>query len=123
MPDDKPLGWRPFTEEDRARQRAIGYDEETIDELELSNVYSPNEHAIWAVELGVAMLHAAGRRHGPDFARDVLSALQSRAKRLSGSESSDDRVEGAMVANLVATMDWDAVIARASNPDWSAEAD
>ncbi|MDF0489182.1 hypothetical protein PX554_13660 [Sphingomonas sp. H39-1-10] len=115
---EKPFGWRPFTEERRRELANEGFSAEAIATMEESSVYSPVENAVWALELGVAILHAAGKRFGPDFALDVKETLERRAERLRSSEHVEDKVEAPILDTFIESMDWQAVITRASDPNW-----
>lgn len=115
---EKPFGWRPFTEERREELAKEGFSAEAIATMEESNTYVPVDNAVWALELGIAILHAAGKRFGPEFARDVKATLERRAAKLHASDHVEDKVEAPILDTLVGSMDWEAVIARASDPDW-----
>lgn len=119
MEEERPLGWRAYTEAENAEHREAGFSDEAIAAMERGNVYSPVENAVWSLELGIAIMHAAGRRFGPDFARDVRKLLEQRAKQLEASESAEDRIEAPLVANLVEAIGWERVIARASDSAWN----
>jgi len=115
---EKPFGWRPFTDEHRQNLVEQGFSLEDIATMEDSNVYAPANNAVWAMELGVAILHAAGKRFGPEFARDVKTTLERRAAKLHASDHVEDNVEGPILDTLIEELDWEAVIARASDPNW-----
>lgn len=114
MQDDKPFGWRPFTDEHRAGLRESGFDDAAIDSMEATNIYAPVDYAVVAYELATAVLFAATKRLGPDFAHDVRSELERRASTGEKSDSVEDRVEARIIRRFADQSNWDAIIARAS---------
>ncbi|MFZ5667155.1 MAG: hypothetical protein ACOY7L_18220 [Pseudomonadota bacterium] len=114
MPDDKPFGWRPFSEEQREEYRKTGWKDEDIDQFEAKNVYKPIDTAVLAYQISIATLVAAAKRHGADFIHDVRSELIASSEKGAASANIEDRVEAQIVASFVEESDWDALIARAS---------
>lgn len=114
----RPFGWRPFTEEQRAQWREIGLDETQIAEREAGNTYRPNAVAIFTSEVVFAVLDAAARRHGPEFIRDVQHSLSRRVAQLAASSAVEDQVESLIIhQGMQNGVDWDAFTNRASDPD------
>jgi hypothetical protein len=114
MPEKRPLGWRPYSDEYRQELRDKGLAEETIAALENENVYSPVQSAVWSTELAFAILEAMAKRLGAEFVEDVRSALIDRATKLQESDIEDENIEAPMVAALIEYADWNSIIARAA---------
>lgn len=113
---DKPLGWRPFTQERRKELREGGIvDEAVIDAMEANNVYSPINNAVWSTELALAVFEACAQRHGPEFVGEVRRNLERRAEKLASSDLEEDQVEAPMVRDLIEAVAWDAITSRASD--------
>lgn len=114
MQDDRPFGWRPFTDEHRAGLRESGFSEATIESMEADNIYSPIDYAIMAYELANATLSAAIKRFGADFAHDVRSELERRASTGEKSDVVEDNVDARIIRSFVEQRNWEALIAQAS---------
>lgn len=114
MSEEKPFGWRPFSEEDKAPYRDLGWSEEAIADLEANNIYQPIDAAILGFKLGAAMLYVAGKHLGPKFVHDVRAELALQVVKDSTSEHVEDRVEAKIVDRFIDGMDWDKLIAEVS---------
>lgn len=103
--EERPLGWRPYTAEDRAEHREQGFTEEQIDEMEKGNVYAPNPAAIRAEYLAIALVEVLHRRLGDGFASEVLERVMDRSRALAEGDN-EDRVEAPLVAQVAEYRLW-----------------
>ena len=92
MDEQKPWGWRPYTEEQRRELREM-WTEEQINDLEKDSVYRPDETAVLAYELAGATLRALVARLGREFLDEVQSSFEKRAVALDREEGVEGPVE------------------------------
>ncbi len=114
MSNEKPLGWRPLTEEQRQGYVDLGWSDEQIAEVEKENVYSPVENAVLAFELASAVLFVATKRLGADFALEVRDEISRKAKSYSRSELAEDQVEARILDDFLDRADWERLAERAT---------
>lgn len=112
MDDDKPFGWRPFTEEHKQELRDSGFSNVQISEMEAGNVYHPLPYAIQALELAAAIMETLTDRFGGEFAADIQARLRKRADELATADDVESRVEAPIVQELAEFAMWDRLKAR-----------
>ncbi|WP_374649054.1 hypothetical protein [Rhizorhabdus sp.] len=102
---DKPLGWRPFTEEERAKLRE-SFTEDGIDQMEAGNIFAPPPQMVASYELCRAMMRVLVRRLGDDFRTDVRDSLVETQAILARSASVEDNVEARIIGDLLQSPFW-----------------
>ncbi len=114
MPEDKPFGWRPLSEERKQEYREMGWTEEQIESFEKTNVYSPNPATVFAQELAISVWVVMTKHLGPEIVDQVRADLDAKIKRLSESDHVEDQVDGRILAEYTQNEDWSGVRRRAN---------
>ena len=106
MADDKPLGWHPLTEQERARYREQGLDEEAIAFHEETNIYQVHPVAVAGFALASAILRQLSARGDSHIVDAVRADLARTAEQDWDSERVADRVHARILRSVVDEWDW-----------------